>query len=429
MKLPIKSSFLPVSIETMHADALALWNRLPEDYQKFLLKHNGGAVGRYELNFFTGIPYPDENALLQSRPDDIESFLGFDNRASGSLDDLLAYNFNDKLNVFPEETITVARSHYGSLGICLGEFDFGAVYYNWTHFPSVADFYRNKDASSILRGNLAGSEAQEYQAFERLASTWKEMLALLQQSEGRNEKSSDLKILGYDVHYEQIKRRAAYNNVAVMIGAAPNSEQEAILQAVSSGFLPSYWEETLRTNALAEPSLLTVRDTLGDSWIMDQMLKVLMLDELLDPAKYDILLQFCSHIGYPKIELDRSISDFHGLQERKTRRQAPSLEEMMQDSRENAITTIQSIYLVAIADGEITPARDAFFIGIARENHLDPEELMFIVRHRTGLDLMPPKFGAWAETMRNELDRFLKIGHLTDPDSLKMADRLYSLWA
>lgn len=431
MNLPISSSFEVSLPSDLSIGQRLLWVRLPKDYQAFLAQYNGGAVERYGMSFLTGIPFAEASETLTSKPDDIEQFLGFSDSDEDSFNDIQSYNFVDGLNVFPEGTITIARTHYGTLGICLDDVDHGAVYYNWTHFPSVADHYRAKRDRIAAEDHASPEAAQRAEAFadcERVADNWTQFLENLIRNEAPEPEGEDVDVLAYEKAYEQIKRRSAYNNVMLMVQGKPDAAQQQVLQAISGGFLPNYWEEAIAKEVIEEPSLLMVDETGADSWIMDQMLDALMLEKPVDPRKYKLLLVFARHIGYPKTEVDRSISDYHAFQERKKHRQAPPLDEMIKDGQQNAIATIQSIYLVAMASGsDLNPAQDKFFIDIAREYELDPEELMFIVRHRSGLGLVPAKFPGWNDGMREKLVEFLKLGEAIPAGSLAKAKELWAL--
>ncbi|MEY3444860.1 MAG: hypothetical protein RLZZ519_3141 [Bacteroidota bacterium] len=430
MTYPISPSFDPINPESLAPESQKpLWDRLPQEFRDFLSRYNGGAVERYGMTFLTGIPFAEDDATLPSKPDDIEQILGFTDSEDDSFNDLHAYNFVDGLNTFPEGTITIARCHYGTLGICLDAIDFGAIYFSWTHFPSVADHYHAKRsqiaAQSYPTPELA-KRAEDFADHERVADNWSDFLANLLPNEEPEPKADDVQVLCYEKAYEQIKRRSAYNNAMLMVQGKPNAEQANVLKNVSGGFLPSYWEAEIVEEVATEPSLLMVDETGADSWIMDQMLDILMLDRPIDPKKYDLLLIFARQIGYPKTEVDRSIADYFAFQERKKHRQAPPLDEMIKDGQQNAIATIQSIYLVAMASGnDLNPAQDKFFIDIAREYELDPEELMFIVRHRHGLGLVPAKFPGWNKGMQDQLVAFLKLEPEIPEGSLTKAKELY----
>ena len=194
-----------------------------------------------------------------------------------------------------------------------------------------------------------------------------------------------------------------------MIVGEENTKHKNIFDTVGGGFLPKSWKEALRKEAIAQPAFSCMNNSFADSWILDRMIEFLLNEAPIDPRRYDIVHQFAERCGYPKIELDRSIDDHDGLNRRKQKRQSPPFDEMIQDSKERAIATIQSIYLVGISAGEITPEQDRFFVEIAHQGTLGSEELKFIIRYRNDLGFAKTKIAKWNEEIIECLDRFLDI--------------------
>ncbi|MEM0999958.1 MAG: SMI1/KNR4 family protein [Bacteroidota bacterium] len=400
--------------DQLSADRRKLFGRLPADFQAFLQRHNGGAVPPHQLNFLTGIPFATPSTELPSRTDHITAFLGLDPVDGEEWDDLFYFNRQVDSEMFPAGVILVARGHYGDVGISLAQDDPGAVYYQWRHYPSVADYYRERRAAVTAEfEDLTSPEAVRADAFatiERVAGSWTEFLGRFLPHESVDlSVVAGLEMMVYDKMYEQIKRRIAVHNLWVMFRGALPEGGEALLSQINDGFLPGYWMEDLRENAPLSGELYATEKPLDDNWVLDRMLDGLMLPSSRDEYAYAVLVHFAQYIGYPLVEVKRSIADYHGRKEREAKRQAPPLEEMLQDGREQGIRTIQTMYLIGIAGGGVTPEQDHLFIEVAREGEVHPEEMMFIVRHRDGLNLQGPKYAGWRDDMKEKVIRFLKV--------------------
>jgi hypothetical protein len=405
-----------------------LWLRLPREFQNFLNDINGGRLARFEVFFFTGIPFEGGPQILPSRPDFVQEFWGIGTPNGYATNDLVSQALDDSQSPFPKNTIMVAQCYYGTLGLCLDEFDFGAVYYNWTHLPSIQEHLDRKrsqwESERLLTADSEVSNSQFYFSCERIANSWSTFLDQLRSSDRRPASSQDLPIYIYEDSYEQVKRKAAYFNLLVMVGNNPSKIQLNFIQSVGGGFLPDYWEESIREEASKEPALHVLNELFADSWVLDRMIDLISFDNPIDPSKYDIVLQFAHQCGYPKVEIDRSISDYQDLNIRKKKQQSPPLEEIVQDARERAIATIQSIYLVGISAGEVTPAQDEFYVLLAEQGGLVAKELQFIVQHYHGLRFTKTKFQIWNEQFKKDLKRFLEIEPSRQKGSLLNAKKL-----
>lgn len=424
-------------LSALSSEQRQFFNRLPEDYRDFLMRNNGGRAEPHSLNFYTNIPYdqPDQespSAQLPSRPDFVEIFMGFDPDGAEEWDDILHFNQVEIPDAFPDGMIQVARGHYGDLAISIDEEDRGVVYYQWRHFPSVADHYQQKRDRLAEQFDDPGSpeagKADELALLERLAGSWTEFLdSFIPEETADLSLAAGLEMMQYDKMYEQIKRRVACHNVAVMLGSDPSAEGLRLFKQISAGFLPVYWEEDIKQNAPGSGELYVAGSPPEDDWIFDRMLDALMLTSPPDPRQFAILGHFGKYIGYPVLEINRSVADYHGRVERDAKRQAPPLHEIMQNAREQALRTIQTLYLIGIEGGEVTPNQDRMFAGIAGEGELDPEELMFVVRHREGLGMMPPLFKAWAADMKQKVAEFLRVDGEANSASEAKAQLFYEL--
>jgi hypothetical protein len=433
MQFPITEPlFQAVDPAQLSADRSKLLERIPDDFRAFLEKHNGASLPPHTLNFATGIPFDPPSETMPSRTDFIETFLGMDPAQDENWDDLFHFNQAIDPEAFPPGVILVARGHYGDVGLSLLPESKGAVYYQWRHFPSVAGYYQEKRARAAAQfDDPQSAEALEADAFallERLADSWSEFLDSFLEAESADLSAvADLEMMAYEKMYEQIKRRVAVHNLLVMFQGQPNEKGEALLDEVAGGFLPDNWLGLLRKTAVKSGELYVANRSLEDNWILDRMLDGYMLLTEEDPHAYAVLVHFAQYIGYPLLEIKRSIADYQGRKERESQRQAPPLYEMIQDGREQALRTLQSLYLIGIAAGPVTPEQDQMFAQIAREGELDQEELMFVVRHRDGLSLLGPKFPGWGTEMKEKVAQFLRVNGEVQRAARKKAVEFFEL--
>lgn len=427
--LPIRPHFEALAPQSLSPDQLDLLSALPTDFVQFLNQYNGGRVPDHTLNFYTGIPFEEPNPLAPSRSDFVLDFLGLSEEEDAGWEDIWGYNVTEQMNVFPEGIIVVARCNYGVVGINLNDNDAGSIWYQWSHYPSVAYHYEHKRLLAIQAFPDAGSpeavKADQYALIERLADSWTAFLDSFVIDQPIHSDYPEIAFFTYETQYEQIRRLCAYHNIMYMAGKVPTPEQELILQEIDGGFLPKHSVKQIREDAPGQHSLYVLENPVADSWVLDRMLDVLMAHSPINDWHYHIVVEYARQAGYPKMEVDNSIADYWAKKRREQVRQAPPLNTIIQDGRENTLAMIQSLYLIGIKHGPVSPQQDQIFYRLASQNSINGEELKHIVRHREGLSLLLPKFQEWWEDFRKELIGFMALENPVPDSYLKDAIFLF----
>jgi hypothetical protein len=133
---------------------LALWKRLPADYQRFLLAHNGGSAEAGRCVFSTGVPFRTEAVDNPSGSDGVRAFYGFDTTGGDGEEpgDLLALaQIHEQERFLPRDVITIGICEQSSLVcISLRPDTYGSVWYwHWYwKYPWCKFFFEERIAEA-----------------------------------------------------------------------------------------------------------------------------------------------------------------------------------------------------------------------------------------------------------------------------------------